>query len=112
MNAKAELERMVDLLNGWLSGRSQKLWLQFKRREDLDGVLVFLLLSAEKNSRFVDDSCICWGGGHTDDQACERVIKKLADGSDSIREYLPFTAGSLEELKLKLAAFGREGRSI
>jgi hypothetical protein len=31
---------------------------------------------------------------------------------DTMRKYLPFEAGSLEELKLKLAAFGGEGRRI
>jgi hypothetical protein len=33
------------------------------------------------------------------------MLKKFSAGSDLLRKYLPFTAGSLEELKLKATAY-------
>ena len=36
---------------------------------------------------------------------CRAVIEKFSAGSDILRRFLPFTAGSLDELKVKAVAY-------
>ena len=112
IGAKSELERMVALLNEKAFGRqdeSRRLELKLHDRPDLGGVLAFIVLTETVVRNMVvmtiPPVTICWGGGHTADQACETAIRKFAAGSDLIGEYLPFTAGSFAELKMKAAAY-------
>ena len=115
IGAKGELERMVALLNekvfGW-PDESRRLKLKLHDRPDLGGVLAFIVLTYNcetvvRNTVVmpIPPVTLCWGGGHTAAQACETAIRKFAAGSDLIREYLPFTAGSFAELKMKAAAY-------
>ena len=82
-------------------------------RPDLDGVLAFMVLV---HDGYVDIDqktivmpippiTLCWGGGHTIDSACSVVIEKFSAGNNMLRRFLPFTAGSLDELKVKAAAY-------
>ena len=124
IGAKSELERMVALLNekvfGWPDGLC-RLKLKLYDRPDLDGILAFIVLTykcetAVRNTVMmpiprntvmmpIPPVTICWGGGADADAACEIALKKFENGSDLISKYLPFTAGSLAELKMKAAAY-------
>jgi len=116
MMSLEELENMIKLLNEktFKNPGDSKLELRLHERPDLDGVLAFMVLVQDghvNNDRKtvvmpIPPITLCWGGGHTADLACETVIRKFAAGSDLIRKYLPFTAGSVAELELKLAAAG------
>ena len=115
MNAEEELRLMIGLFNEKAFGESgtSRLELRMHDRPDLDGVLAFIVL--------VQDWCVdidqktivmsippitlCWGGGHTADLACQVVIKKFSAGNNMLRRFLPFTAGSLDELKVKAVAY-------
>ena len=113
MSSEEELENMISLLNEktFKEPGGFKLELRLQERPDLDGVLAFIVLVQDGH---IDRKTVvmpipritlCWGGGHTADLACETVIRKFAAGSDLIRKYLPFTAGSFAELKIKAAAY-------
>ena len=116
MNAVEELRRMVELLNEKAFGEPGgfKLELRLQERPDLGGVLAFIVLvqdghvNIDRKTVFtpIPPITLCWGGGTTADSACETVIRKFAVGSDLIRKYLPFTAGSAAELEIKLAVEG------
>ena len=114
MNAEEELRLMIELLNKKAFGEpgSFKLELKIQDRPDLNGVLVFIVFV--KNEYVNIDSeivvmplpfTLCWGGGHTIDSACRAVIEKFFAGNNMLRRFLPFTAGSLDELKVKAAAY-------
>ena len=115
IGAKCELERMIALLNEKAFGRpdeSRRLKLKLRDRPELGGVLAFIVLAYNcetvvRNTVVmpIPPVTLCWGGGTTADSACETVIRKFAAGSDLIGEYLPFTAGSFAELKMKAAAY-------
>lgn len=116
MNAVEELRRMVELLNekAFREPGASRLELRLQERPDLDGVMAFIVLvqdghvDIDRKTVFmpIPPITLCWGGGTTADSACETAIRKFAAGSDLIRECLPFTAGSLAELELKLAVEG------
>ena len=118
--SEEELENMVKLLNekAFKEPGDSKLELRMQDRPDLGGVLAFIVLARDGHVDIgrktvvtpVPPITLCWGGGRTADLACETVVRKFAAGSDLIREYLPFTAGSAAELEMKFAAFGGEGR--
>lgn len=115
VSTEEELRHMVELLNEKAFGESDssRLELRMHDRPDLDGVLVFIVL-VQDGYVDIDQKTIvmpippitlCWGGGHTADLACQVVIEKFSAGSDILRGFLPFTAGSLDELKVKVAAY-------
>jgi len=106
MNARKELELMVKLINETVFEHPQKLELKIERRRDLGGILAFLNLTTKTLQIPVLPTTICWGGAGDATSACGVIIKKFAEGSDLIRRYIPFTAGSAAELKMKLAVFG------
>lgn len=109
-----ELRQMVGLLNEKALGRpvGSRLELRLQKRFDIGGVLAFIVLVQDGRVDLgrktvvvpVPPVTLCWGGGRTADLACKAVIEKFSAGSDMLRRYVPFTAGSLEELKLKAAA--------
>ena len=105
MNARKELELMIKLLNEKVFEYPQKLELIIKRREDLGGVLAFLNLTTETLQIPVPPATICWAGAGDAASACGVIIKKFAEGSGLIKRYIPFTAGSFEELRIKASAF-------
>ena len=109
MNAKAELERMVALYNeaGLRPDRELVVYLNILSRQN--GAIVHVILRIEGWKK---SPILSWGYGVDEDVACAMALKRFKAGSDTMRKYLPFEAGSLEELKLKLAAFGREGRPM
>lgn len=115
MNTEKELRRMVKLLNEKAFGESgsSRLELRMHDRPDLDGVLAFIVL-VQDGYVDIDQKTIvmpippitlCWGGGHTADLACKAVIEKFSAGGDILHWYLPFTASSLDELKIKAVAY-------
>ena len=115
MNTEEELRHMVGLLNEKAFGEpgASRLELRMHDRPDLDGVLAFIVL-VQDGYVDIDQKTIvmpippitlCWGGGHTADLACQVVIEKFSAGSDILRRFLPFTAGSLDELKVKAVAY-------
>lgn len=116
MSSEEELENMIKLLNEktFKKPGDSKLELRMQERPDLDGVLAFIVLVQDGQVNIdrktvvmpIPPITLCWGGGRTANLACETVIRKFAIGSDLIRKYLPFTAGSAAELKLKLAVEG------
>ena len=115
MSTEEELRYMVELLNEKAFGESESshLELRIQDRPDLDGVLAFIVLVQDMYTN-IDQSTVimsippitlCWGGGHTVDLACRVVIEKFSAGSDILHRLLPFTAGSLDELKVKAAVY-------
>lgn len=114
MNAEEELERMIEFLNEKVFEYPERLELRLQERPDIGGVLAFMVLIQDGYVNIdrktvvmpIPPITLCWGGGRTADLACETVIRKFAVGSDLIRKYLPFTAGSAAELELKLAVEG------
>lgn len=114
VSTEEELRHMVELLNEKAFGESDssRLELRMHDRPDLDGVLAFIVLV---HDGYVDIDrkmvvipppiTLCWGGGYTADLACQVVIEKFSAGSDILRRFLPFTAGSLDELKIKAVAY-------
>ena len=116
MSSEEELENMIKLLNEktFKNPGDSKLELRLQERPDLDGVLAFIVLVQDGHVNIdrktvvmpIPPITLCWGGGRTVDLACETVIRKFAVGSDLIRKYLPFTAGSAAELELKFAVEG------
>ena len=115
MNAEEELRLMIELLNKKAFGEpgSSMLELQIQDRPDLDGILVFIVLvqsghvdiGLETVVMPIPPMTLCWGGGHTIDSACRAVIEKFSAGNNMLRRFLPFTAGSLDELKVKAVAY-------
>lgn len=114
MNAEEELRLMIELLNKKAFGEpgSPRLELKTQDRPDLNGVLVFIVFVQNEyvniDGKIVVMSLpltLCWGGGHTIDLACRVVIEKFSVGNNMLRRFLPFTAGSLDELKVKVAAY-------
>ena len=115
MSSEEELENMISLLNEKTFGEpgASQLELRLQERPDIDGVLAFIVLVQDGHVNIdrktiimpIPPITLCWGGGHTADLACKAVIEKFAAGSDMLRKFLPFTAGSLEELKVKAAAY-------
>lgn len=115
VSTEEELRSMVELLNEKAFGESgsSRLELQMHDRSDLDGVLAFIVLVQEEHVDIdqktivmhIPPITLCWGGGHTADLACQVVIEKFSAGSDILHRYLPFTAGSLDELKIKAVAY-------
>ena len=105
MNTEEELEGIVGFLNEKIFRYPQRLRLEIKNRPDLGGVLAFMVLSEEPVVVPVPPITICWCGGEDVRSACEIMLRKFSAGSDLLRKYLPFTAGSLEELKLKATAY-------
>ena len=114
MNAEEELRLMIGLLNKKAFGKpdSSKLELQIQDRPDLDGVLVFIVFVQNEYVNIDGKTVVmplpltlCWSGGHTIDSACRAVIEKFSAGNNMLRRFLPFTAGSLDELKVKAAAY-------
>lgn len=114
MSAEEELRRMVEFLDEKAFGESgdSKLELRVQRRPDLGGVLIFMVLVhgghvdiGQKTVVMPLPLTLCWGGGHTIDLACRVVIEKFSAGNNMLRRFLPFTAGSLDELKIKVAAY-------
>ena len=114
-SSEEELKNMISLLNEktFKEPGDSKLELRLQERPDLNGVLAFIVLvqnghvNIDRKTVFmpIPPITLCWGGGTTADLACETAIRKFAAGSGLIREYLPFTAGSLAELKMKAAAY-------
>ena len=115
VNTEEELRRMVELLNEKVFGESgsSRLELQMHDRPDLDGVLAFIVL-VQDGYVDIDQKTVvmpippitlCWGGGHTADLACRAVIEKFSAGGDILRRFLPSTAGSLDELKIKAVTY-------
>ena len=114
MNAEEELRLMIGLLNKKAFGKpdSSKLELQIQDRPDLDGVLVFIVFVQNEYVNIDGKTVVmplpltlCWGGGHTIDLACRVVIEKFSAGNNMLCRFLPFTAGSLDELKVKAVAY-------
>lgn len=115
MSSEEELENMISLLNEktFKEPGDSRLELRLHERPDLNGVLAFIVLVQDGHVNIDRKSVVmpippitlCWGGGTTADSACETVIRKFAVSSDLIRKYLPFTAGSFAELKIKAAAY-------
>ena len=115
MNAEEELKLMIELLNKKAFGEpgSSRLELQIQDRPDLDGILVFIVLvqsghvdiGLEMVVMPIPPMTLCWGGDHTIDSACRAVIEKFSAGNNMLRRFLPFTAGSLDELKVKAAVY-------
>lgn len=115
MNAEEELRRMIGFLNekAFEEPGDSKLELRVQRRPDLGGVLVFMVLVQSGHVDIgrktvvmpVPPITLCWGAGNTAESACETALRKFTAGGDLTRKFLPFTAGSLDELKLKAAAY-------
>ena len=114
MNTEEELRLMIELLNKnvFREPGSYRLELQTLDRPDLDGVFVFIVLVQNEYVNIDGKTVVmplpltlCWGGGHTIDLACRAVIEKFSAGNNMLRRFLPFTAGSLDELKVKAAAY-------
>lgn len=115
-SSEEELKNMISLLNEktFKEPGDSKLELRLQERPDLDGVLAFIVLvqnghvNIDRKTVYmpIPPITLCWGRGRTADLACETIIRKFAVGSDLIRKYLPFTAGSAAELKLKLVVEG------
>ena len=114
MNAEEELRLMIGRLNKKACGKpdSSKLELQIQDRPDLDGVLVFIVFVQNEYVNIDGKTVVmplpltlCWGGGHTIDLACRVIIEKFSAGNNMLRRFLPFTAGSLDELKVKAVAY-------
>lgn len=114
VNAEEELRLMIELLNKKAFGEpgSSRLELQTQDRPDLDGVLVFIVFVQNEYVNIDGKTVVmplpltlCWGGGHTIDSACGVVIEKFSASNNMLRRFLPFTAGSLDELKVKAAAY-------
>lgn len=115
MSAEEELRRMVEFLNekAFKEPGASKLELRLQERLDLDGVLAFIVLvqnghvNIDRKTVYmpIPPITLCWGGGHTADLACRVVIEKFSASGDMLHRFLPFTAGSLDELKVKAAAY-------
>lgn len=115
MSSEEELENMISLLNEktFKEPGDSRLELQLHERPDLNGVLAFIVLVQDGHVNIdrksvampIPPITLCWGGGTTADSACKAVIKKFSASSDILRRFLPFTAGSLDELKVKAAAY-------
>lgn len=110
MNSEEELRGMVELLNEKAFGRpgeERRLELLLHDRPDLEGVVAFIVLQPKSLSVYHPPAItLCWGGGRTAEDACGVVLGKFADGGgDILRKFLPFTAGSLDELKVKAAIY-------
>ena len=114
VNAEEELRLMIELLNKKAFGEpgSSRLELQTQDRPDLDGVLVFIVFVQNEYVNIDGKTVVmplpltlCWSGDHTIDSACRVVIEKFSAGNNMLRRFLPFTAGSLDELKVKAAAY-------
>ena len=115
MNTEKELRHMVELLNEKAFGESgsSRLELRMHDRPDLDGVLAFIVLvqdgyvdiDQKTIVMLIPPITLCWGRGHTVDLACRAVIEKFSAGGDILRRFLPFTAGSLDELKIKAVTY-------
>ena len=67
--------------------------------------MAFLVLTEKIIETRVPPITICWGGEADGDSTCGIVTGKFLEGTDLIKQYVPFTAGSFEELKLKVMAF-------
>ena len=115
VSTEEELRHMVEFLNEKAFGESgsSRLELRMHDRPDLDGVLAFIVL-VQDGYVDIDQKTIvmpippitlCWGGGHTADLACQVVIEKFSVGSNILRRYLPFTASSLDKLKIKAVTY-------
>lgn len=115
MSSEEELKSMIKFLNekAFREPGASRLELQMHDRPDLNGVLAFIVLVQAGHVNIdrktvvmpIPPITLCWGGGHTADLACKAVIKKFSASSDILRRFLPFTAGSLDELKVKAAAY-------
>lgn len=114
MNAEEELRLMIELLNKKAFGESDSSRLEFRiqDRPDLDGVMVFIVLVQNEYVNIDGEIVVtpitftlCWGGGHTIDLACRAVIEKFSAGNNMLHRFLPFTAGSLDELKVKATVY-------
>ena len=114
MNTEEELRLMIELFNKkvFREPGSSRLELQIQYRPDLNGVLVFIVFVQNEYVNIDGKTVVmplpltlCWGGGHTIDLACRVVIEKCSAGNNMLRRFLPFTAGSLDELKVKVAAY-------
>lgn len=114
MNAEEELRLIVEFLNKKVFGEPDysKLELRTQDCPDLNGVLVFIVFVQNEYVNIDGKTVVmplpltlCWGGGHTIDSACRAVIEKFSAGGDILRRFLPFTAGSLDELKIKAVTY-------
>lgn len=108
IGAKGELERMVALYNETGLGPGRELVVDLHVLSRQNGAIAHVILDIEGWKK---PPILSWGYGADEDAACAMALERFKAGSDTMREYLPFKAGSLEELKLKLAALGGEGRS-
>lgn len=115
MSAEKELRSMIRFLNekAFEEPGDSKLELRLHERPDLGGVLAFMVLVQGGRVDIgrktvvmpIPPITLCWGAGNTTESACETTLRKFTAGGDLVRKFLPFTAGSLDELKLKAAAY-------
>lgn len=106
-SAKDELEGMVALYNEAGLGPDRELVVDLNVLPRQNGAIVHVILCIEGWKK---PPILSWGYGADEDVACAMALKRFKAGSDTMRKYLPFEAGSLEELKLKLAVLKGEGR--
>ena len=109
LSAKDELEDMVVLYNKAGLGSDRELVVDLRTAVGGRGAIVSVVLHIDGWKK---PPILAWGGAPGADgveTACAMALGRLKTGSAITRKYLPFTAGSLEELKLKLAALGGEG---
>ena len=99
MNAEAELRRVVEFIDGNLLERPRHMKLKACPRPDLGGAMAFVLVYEDSLS---PGNAVCWGMGRDVDAACGVALRQFAAQP---ARYVPFTFGSLEELKLKAAAY-------
>lgn len=116
MSSKEELESMVGLLNEKVFGQpddSRRLEFRLEYWPDLEGVIAFINLEYG-HGKAAPDSIImpippitlCFAGGRDVCSASAALLERFSTGGDLLRKFLPFTAGSLDELKLKMAVAG------
>lgn len=109
LSAKDELEDMVALYNEAGLGSDRELVVDLRTAVSGRGAIVSVVLRIDGWKK---PPILAWGGAPGPggvEAACAIALGRLKAGSAVACKYLPFTASSLEELKLKLAILGGEG---
>ena len=102
-SAKDELEGMVALYNEAGLGPDRELVVDLNILSRQNGAIVHVILRIEGWKK---PPILSWGYGADKDAAYAMALEMFKAGSDTMRKYLPFTAGSAAELELKLAVEG------